>query len=76
MTHDPKFTLLWIPRNGLFRDGAFFTDGDGNRIKWDKTIPMYDSHEKAQRAKDKIAAKYPSAHGEVVIMHIVPRDVD
>ena len=70
-----KFTLFWIPSNGLFRDGAYFTDGEGRRIAWDKTIPMFDSHERAVVVRDKIIAKHPSAKGELVIMNVVPRSV-
>ena len=67
-----KYTLLYVPDNGLFFDGGAFLDGHRQRISWNGTIPVYDSHSAAEVAKNKILAKYPNeyAGGKIVLLGI------
>ena len=66
------FTLLYIPRSGLFYDGGSFLDGFQNRITWSRSIRIYPTHSAAEVAKQKILAKYPTeyAGGQIVVLAV------
>ena len=64
------YTLLWIPKSGLFYDGGSFLDGKQERIRWDRTIHIFASHAKAETAKKRILERYPDAHGELVMLPV------
>jgi hypothetical protein len=72
--HEKKFTLLWIPRSGLFYDGGKFMDGTGNEIEWNRTIPLFPSMYAAEIAKAGVLEKHPDARGEVVILGVTVRE--
>jgi hypothetical protein len=71
---EKKFTLLWIPRSGLFYDGGKFLDGDGNQIRWNHTIPLFATHAKAATAKNRVIYEHPNARGEVMILGVTIKD--
>jgi hypothetical protein len=64
------FTLLWVPATGLFYSGGEFVDGKQNRLNWSHTILVFPTFSAAEAEKQRIIAKYPEAHGEVVILPI------
>lgn len=68
------YTLLWVPKSGLFFDGVTFTDGNGNTIQWRHEIHIFPSWEAANEAKGKVVAKYSNAKGEVLLLKIVIQD--
>jgi hypothetical protein len=70
MQDQAMFTLMWIPANGLFRNGAYFTDGEGRRIGWDGTIKLFKLYKSALKAKNEVLAQHPIARGEVVILQV------
>lgn len=70
-----KYTLFYIPRSGLFYDGGAFLDGYQQRIFWDGSIPIYDTHAAAVVAKEKILKRWPQEYsgGQIVVLSIEPR---
>ena len=73
-----QYTLLWIPKTGLFYDGggSGFTDGKGDTIRWDRTVYVFPSHQRAETAKQKMIDKYPDAKGEIVVLPIVVKQLE
>jgi hypothetical protein len=69
------YTLLWIPRTGLFYSGNHFRDGDRAIINWDKTIPVFKTSQRAEQAREKILAAYPSAKGELIVFNVTLREM-
>ena len=70
-----KYTLMWIPKNGLFFDGGEFLDGTRQRISWDRTITIYASHARAETAKKRIMDRFPDAYGELVMLSVETQEV-
>ena len=70
-----RYTLMWIPRSGLFWDGGQFLDGKQERIRWDRTIRIYASHARAETAKMRIMEKFPEAHGELVMLPVEVQEI-
>ena len=70
-----KYTLLWIPRSGLFSAGGRFQDGDGQEIEWDRTLRIFASHARAEIAKENILAQYPNAKGELMVISVTVEEV-
>jgi hypothetical protein len=73
--NDKRYTLLWIPKSGLFFEGGEFLDGKRERIRWDRTIRIFASHARAETAKKRILEKFPDAQGELVMLPVEVQDV-
>ena len=67
-----KYTLLYIPNDGLFYDGGAFLDGHQERIPWDRTITVYDSHFDAVSAKERILEKRGQffTNGQIIVLSV------
>ena len=67
-----KYTVLYVPNSGLFFEGGEFVDGRRERIEWNRTIPVYESHMRAQTARDKILESWPDryADGNLVVLGV------
>jgi hypothetical protein len=70
------YTLLYIPNDGLFYDGGAFLDGHQERINWNRTIPLYNSHSRAVSAKERILERYPNeyANGQIIVLAVQVQD--
>lgn len=77
MPQNKKYTLLFIPHDGLFFSGGEFLDGHGNRITWDRSIPVYPSHSRAETARDRILERYPEryAGGQLVMLGVELKEI-
>jgi hypothetical protein len=73
--NDKRYTLLWIPKSGLFFEGGEFLDGKRERIKWDRTIHIFASHARAETAKKRILEKFPDAQGELVMLPVEIQEI-
>lgn len=73
-----RFTLLYIPHDGLHFDGGEFFDGRQERIAWRRSIPLYKSHARAVAAKERILAKHPDAYrnGQLVVLRVDVKEID
>ena len=72
---DPKYTLMWIPASGLFYRGGEFFDGQGNQIRWDRTLRFF-KHSRAETVRERMIANRPEMAGELVMIKVVPKDTD
>lgn len=70
-----RYTLLWIPESGLFYAGGRFTKGDGDEIGWQRKIPVFRGYARAERAKQRILARWPERRGELIILSFEPEEV-
>jgi hypothetical protein len=76
MEPDYQYTLMWMPKSGLFFNGAEFVSGEGNTIRWSKVLHLYKSHTRAEMAKKRILAQFPEAQGELVSIRVKVEDVE
>jgi hypothetical protein len=67
---DKKYTVMYVPRSGLFFSGGAFFDGHQNRIPWRHVIPVYRSHSAACVARDRVRERWKNAEGEFVVMPV------
>jgi hypothetical protein len=70
-----KYTLLWIPRSGLFFETGNFFDGKGERIRWDRTVHIFASHARAETAKKRVLEKSPDAKGELIVLPVEIQEI-
>ena len=68
MTGERRYTLLWIPRSGLFSAGGRFQDGDGQEIEWDRTLRIFASHARV--------AQYSNAKGELMVISVTVEEAE
>ena len=68
-----KHAVFYIPHTGLYYTGAGeFLDGKGEKIKWDRSITVYNTHARAERARNRILQHNPLqyARGELVVINV------
>ena len=66
------FTIMAMPRSGLFRYGVGdkFVDGKGNDIPWGHRMAFYMSHGQAQTAARRLQAQYQRFDGDFIILRV------
>lgn len=69
------YTLMWIPKTGLHYLGGDFFDGKQQLIGWDRTVPIYSSHARAETAKKRILERFADAKGELVVLPVTIKEM-
>lgn len=62
------YTLMWIPRSGLFWANGQMMDGEFRAVQWDRKIRVYPNYQRAELAKKRILDRFPNAKGELIIL--------
>lgn len=76
MRQAKKYTVLAVPRSGLFYSGGDFLDGRQCRVPWSRIIPIFRSHSAAVVVRDKMRKKWPDWDGDFVVLSVELKEKD
>jgi len=72
-----KYAVMFIPKTGLLYSQGEFLDGNGEPLKWDRSMRMYASYQRAMQARDRILGAHPQLYnsGNLIVITIEPVEV-
>lgn len=65
-----KYAIIAMPRTGLRFDGGSFLDGHSNRVQFNGELNIYETHARAETAKNHMKAKWPDWEGDFVMVRV------